>query len=309
MIKKIDRRNKVVFVISMGRSGSTLVELMIGSHPDAFSLGEISKLPQMVQKGRDFWYPEDSTFWLDNFTKAELKQFAAGMSNHRLHRYIPLKLERLVREWLGNDEILNPYTILFSKTKQSILTDSSKEVSWISNKLKAREFRQNKIDAYLLYNVRDGRAVINSYLRFKKDSIENLSHQWVNLFKEQSEFYNNFSEDRKLAIRYEEMATNPHKVLQQICHWLDIEFVPDMIEYWKHDHHHVVGSRGANALIAKYKGKKQKNLESHGQYYQDPEFKIKLDMRWKQELSPENLQVFNQIAGELNKPYEWNLDI
>ncbi|MBP0027326.1 hypothetical protein [Roseofilum sp. Guam] len=49
-------------------------------------------------------------------------------------------------------------------------------------------------------------------------------------------------------------------------------------------------------------------LDSHGNYYQYPELKIKikLDLRWKNKLSLENLQVFNSIAGDLNRLDEWD---
>ena len=81
-----------------------------------------------------------------------------------------------------------------------------------------------------------------------------------------------------------------------------------MIEFWKQEHHHIVGSRGTNALIRKYRGLKQKGVEKiHGSYYEELGLQIKLDLRWKHELSAENLAIFNSLAGELNKSYEWNL--
>ena len=82
-----------------------------------------------------------------------------------------------------------------------------------------------------------------------------------------------------------------------------------MSEFWKHEHHHIVGSRGTNALIRKYRGLKQKGVEEiHGSYYEELGLQIKLDLRWKNELSAENLAIFNSLGGERNKPYEWNID-
>ncbi|NES02120.1 MAG: hypothetical protein F6K22_04290 [Okeania sp. SIO2F4] len=48
--------------------------------------------------------------------------------------------------------------------------------------------------------------------------------------------------------------------------------------------------------------------EIHGSYDEELGLQIKLDLRWKNELSVENLAIFNSLAGELNKPYEWNID-
>ena len=64
----------------------------------------------------------------------------AGLSNHRINPSIPLKIERLVRERVGNDQILNPYSLMFSKLDKQVLIDSSKYVDWVSKKLQAKEF-------------------------------------------------------------------------------------------------------------------------------------------------------------------------
>lgn len=303
-------KKKVVFILGIGRSGSTLLDLMLGSHPQGFSLGEISKLPQLVNQGkRNLAALEESTFWIDNFNEAELKRLAAGISNHRLNKYIPLKIERFIRELVGKDDILNPYTILIEKTKTQILVDSSKYFSWVSQQLKNREFQEGAIDAYVIRMVRDGRAVVNSYSRiYKNKTISEICQKWVKLFKEQQDFYDKFSGGQKMLVRYEKLATKPEEVLTNICRLLGIEFFPDMIEFWKQEHHHIVGSRGTNALIRKYRGLKQKGVEKiHGSYYEELGLQIKLDLRWKHELSAENLAIFNSLAGELNKSYEWNL--
>ncbi|NEQ36338.1 MAG: sulfotransferase [Okeania sp. SIO3I5] len=306
-------KKKVIFILGIGRSGSTLLDLMLGSHPQAFSLGEISKLPQkLVNKGqRNLAALKESRFWIDNFDEAELKRFAAGISNHRFNKYIPLKIERFVRELVGKDDIFNPYTILFEKTKTQILVDSSKYFSWVSQQLKNREFQKGVIDSYLIRMVRDGRAVVNSYSRiYPEQTISEITQKWVRLFKEQQDFYDKFSGGQKMLVRYEELATKPEEVLTNICQFLGIEFFPDMVEFWKHEHHHITGSRGTNALIRKYRGLKQKKgmEEIHGSYYEQMGLQIKLDLRWKNELSVDNLAIFNSFAGELNKPYQWNIE-
>ncbi|NEP41393.1 MAG: sulfotransferase [Okeania sp. SIO2H7] len=304
-------KKKVVFILGIGRSGSTMLDLMLGSHPEAFSLGEISKLPEFVSQGkRNLAALEESTFWIDSFDEAELKRFAAGISNHRLNKYIPLKVEKFVRELLGKDDIFNSYTALFEKTKAQILVDSSKYLSWVSNQVKNKEFRSGNLDTYLIRIVRDGRAVVNSYSRiYPKLTISEISQRWVRQFREQQEFYDSFPEKKKMLVRYEELATKPEEVLANICQLLEVDFFPDMKEFWKHEHHHIVGSRGTNALIRKYRGLKQKEgvAEVHGSYYEELGLQIKLDLRWKKELSAENLATFNSLAGELNKPYEWNV--
>jgi len=298
----------VIFIMGIGRSGSTLLDLMLGSHPRAFSLGEISKLPQFVSKGWRLCPLEDSTFWETAFTADELRDLARGMSGHRLHRAIPLKLERWARGWLGNDAILNPYTRLFEKIDRDVLVDSSKYASWLTRRLEAREFRQGWLQSYLIHMVRDGRAVLNSYLRIYPDQgAAALSQRWLDELNQKLPIYERFPSDRKLTVHYEDLASDPQGTLQRICALVGLEFVPDMVEYWKHDHHHIVGSRGTNATIAKYRGQPvQREVQAiHGDYYEKLNFEIKLDLRWQQELAPEDLATFERLAGDRNRPFEW----
>lgn len=298
---------KAVFIMGIGRSGSTLLDLMIGSHSEAFSLGEISKLPSFVTKGENnFCFREDSTFWQDNFTSYELQQLAKGLSGHRINRHIPLKLEKIIREIIGKDQIFKPYTTLFQKTQKNILVDSSKYLSWIKNQLSHKEFRAKTIPVYLIYVVRDGRAVVNSYSRvYPNLSIEELSHKWLKQTIEFREFYQNFKLGEKKRIIYEDLASNPHKTLSELCSFIGINFEETMIEYWKHDHHHIVGSRGTNSLILKYR--QQNNNLADNTFYKDNNFEIKLDLRWQKEFDGERLAIFNKIGGEENKQFEYNL--
>ncbi|MCT7956358.1 hypothetical protein [Laspinema palackyanum] len=80
-------------------------------------------------------------------------------------------------------------------------------------------------------------------------------------------------------------------------------------EYWKPEHHHIVGSRGTNAMIGKYRGQQaqQQVQEIHRNYYDQMNFEIKLDLRGQKELSPENLATFERIVGDRNRPFAWPL--
>ena len=296
--------------MGIGRSGSTLLDLMLSSNKSCFSLGEISKFSEIYWRDKSFKQAcLNSSFWEDNFNSEELEMLAKGLSNHRLNRFIPLELERRFRESRGQDRVLNPYSLIFSKLEENVLIDSSKYVNWIAKKLRAREFKQGLIDAYILHMIRDGRAVINSYLRnYPEISIKKASRFWVKQLKASKRFYQKFPLDRKMTVRYEELATEPEAILKNVCELLDIKYAPEMIEYWKFEHHGIAGGLGVRSLVLKYQGKDigEKVRKIHGERYERMDFSIQLDLRWKKELSPEKLAKFNRIAGNLNQPYEWN---
>ncbi len=299
---------KVVFILGIGRSGSTLLDLMLGSHPECFSMGEICKIPEIYKKNKAI---KGNQFWEESFDEKEAKMLAVGLSNHRVNKYIPLKYERCIRELLKQDKMLNPYSLIFKKVQASVLIDSSKYVDWVSQKLTAREFKSGQIDPYVIFLIRDGRAVLNSYLRkFPERTVQKISHNWLRRMKGSQELYNKFPEERKMIVRYEKLASETEATLESICKLLAIEYTPEMMEYWKNEHNMIAGGQGARYIASKYQGKQaevQGKVEAtHGDYYDKLGLAIKLDLRWQRELSPENLAEFHRIVGDYNKPYEWN---
>ena len=297
--------------MSAGHSGSSLLALILGSHSDCFSAGELSGLPNRYRKQK----PIDcvnmtSDFWENTFGKEGLDRLAKVLGNTRLNKYIPLKIEKKVRQVFKQDEIFNPYSFMFSKLEnKQVIIDASKDFNWIDNKMKAQEFTSKRIEAYLIYLIRDGRAVANSCLRkYPHWDVAKYSREWVEKTKRRNDFFESFSGDRRIKVAYEKLASNPHQTIEEICDFVNINFKPSMIEYWKYNHHDISGNEGTYSLIRRYKAQEieKKVKQVHGDYYNNIDIAIKLDLRWQRELSPEKLEVFNRIAGETNKPYEWN---
>lgn len=306
---------KVVSIIGSGRTGSTLLMLILGSHPECFALGEISKLYRYYKKKQALCgvCPDTCSFWEQQFTKKELDRLTAVLGNTRLNPLVPLQLEKKVREILHLDGVFNAYSSIFEKLSKTVLIDSSKEVDWVKERYKAKEFTAGKIQNYLIHMVRDGRATMSSKLRITPGlTATEFSHQWAKRIKETNEFFDKFPSERKMVVRYEKFITENQETLQSLCQLLQIKYVPEMVQYWKHDHHPIAGNTGTRSLILKYRNEEGTAVQSQvqqrqGDYYDNMGLKLKLDLRWKNELSSEQLEEFNRIAGDLNKPYEWNV--
>ena len=306
---------KVVSIIGSGRTGSTLLMLILGSHLECFALGEISKLYRYYRRKQALCgiCSDTCSFWEQQFTKTELDRLTSVLGKTRLNLLIPLKLEKKVREIFHIDGVFNVYSYIFEKLSKTVLIDSSKEVDWVKERYKAKEFTSGKIENYLIHMVRDGRAVMSSKLRITPGlTATEFSHQWADRIKETNEFFDRFPSERKMVVRYEKFITQNQETLQNLCQLLQIKFVPEMAQYWKHDHHPIAGNTGTRSLILKYRNEEATAVQNQvqqrqGDYYDNMGLKLKLDLRWKNELSSEQLEEFNRIAGDLNKPYEWNM--
>ncbi len=135
-----------------------------------------------------------------------------------------------------------------------------------------------------------------------------MSREWVEKTKLRNNFFEKFNPEKRIEIAYEKLASNPDETVEKICNFVNINFVPSMIEYWQYDHYDVSGNSGAYSLIRRYRGQEieRKVQKINGDYYNNVDIAIKLDLRWQRELSSEKLEIFERIAGETNKPFEWN---
>jgi hypothetical protein len=302
---------KVAFIMSAGHSGSSLLSLILGSHPKVFSTGELKGLPNRYRKNLYIdCVNKDSKFWIETFGHEGVKKLASSLSGKRVHSWIPLKIEKWLRGLINSeDPIVNPYSFMFSKISEEVIVDSSKALPWIQKRLHSREFTQRMLEPYLIYLIRDGRAVINSYLRKypSKDIIE-LSRSWAKKHLEKNSFFAEFPKEKKLEIRYEELACDPFRIVKEICDFLAIDFQEEMLNYWEYPHYDISGNKGTYSLIDRYKALNSERFEEKRDidYYKKMGLSIKLDLRWKEELSEEKITVFNDSVGLLNKPYEWN---
>lgn len=124
-----------------------------------------------------------------------------------------------------------------------------------------------------------------------------------------------------MTVHYEDLAMHPERTMQDVCARLGLEYEKDMLRYWAHDHHHIFGNGGTRYLIYKYRRQfAEETLElrrkiAHDKqfyisaYYDELELTIQQDMRWRIELAPEHLEVFNAIAGNFNKAFAYPLSM
>lgn len=306
---------KVIFVMGPGHCGSTLLDLILGSHSQAFSLGEFHRLWHQLDKPKSGEYVHicgvcegKCPFWNGQVSLPLLKLFFSRKS--KLH----LGLGGIARH------IVHPYQYLFKWSGKSIVIDSSKQAGWIERQLH-KKYTWRGMVPYLVYMCRDGRAVVNSYLRKYPDrGIDRISENWMRQIKGMNEFYLKFPDRRKIQVHYETLATEPKKTFENLCAFLGIEFEPNMLCYWEHGHHHIFGNGGTRSLIYKYRKQFKPETDAlrkrieiskqfyNSQYYDQLDIAIKLDLRWINEMSEEHIKKFNEIAGEMNKPFEYQVD-
>jgi spore maturation protein CgeB len=127
--------------------------------------------------------------------------------------------------------------------------------------------------------VRDGRGVVNSYKNNKWGLGTNVysgTLRWLFEVSEQKRFMRE-NPQQVLLLRYEDIIKDTSQEIKKICHHLQLEFEPEMLEYYLQK--------------AQYK-KNKSNINTNKE--PDASFAEK----WKQELSKHEIDIIEHLANE-----------
>lgn len=304
---------RYVFICSAGHSGSTLLDLLIGSHSQIASLGEISQLSKNIAlntlcscgaalKSCEVWtdvlrrvgakigvdivadpyalhmgYPLASTV-VDKAHQTRRyriqRQLVLGLQYLHL-RYGVSIIEPLLRPVTrGIDNNVCVFEAVRSVLNAEAVVDSSKSY------LKAVAlYRRHPSRVRILLLTRDGRGVLWSNLK-KGISRERALRHWNSTYTRAALLLRrHVPEEHRLQVRYEDLTMDTGGALQVICRFLGLPFEEGMLDFRRKKHHIVNGNR--------------MRLSSSSA--------IKIDVEWKTRLPLEDLQFFEERAGTLNR--------
>jgi hypothetical protein len=258
-----------------GHSGSTLLGMILGSHSQAFYMGEGSKARYV------------------------------GDPDKPLHKRACKLCGDACPVW-GDfrwDQTRPLYRQVAERTGRRTIIDSTKNADWIAERL-----AENRSDARLcLFQLRrDGRAVMNSRLRKYPDhDPERLVRDWMAQMTRAQELYDGF-DGPKMVVQYETLASAPEPVVRAACEVLGLAFEPAMLAYHAADHHPLGGNNGPQFIAARQRfGTADAAAVTlnpgNRTYYETHGAEIRLDLRWQRELAPDHAALFDKLAGSMNR--------
>lgn len=190
---------KIIAISGSGRSGSTLLSLLLSQHESVFNLGQLRHLGKA--------YADDEA--------CTCGQSLQGCPVYS--RVVPGTGEK-------SDALARRLERLAEVTGAGTFVDSSKAPAF------ARSLSQVPgVDLYLLNLVRDPRAVACSWYRRKRSvsGVIRNSRDWPRRQRELEAWQTELGE-RFMQVRYEDLATNPMDTIAAISNWADIP-VPDAL--------------------------------------------------------------------------------
>lgn len=188
-----------------------MVDLILGNHPKAFSLGEVSA-----------WF--------------------RPYRHHHFHIICSCKDPECPWPELKNVQAHMFHLKCFEILNINVLVDSSKSLPWvIDNNLWASG---NKIPVYNLLLFKDPISFFYSFWKrgvsFEKSRKNEYLKYYGRFFQAGLPF---------VSLNYNKFVAEPAKVLHEICETLDLPYFEGKERFWEKEHHHLFGSMGIRKQV------------------------------------------------------------
>lgn len=197
-----------LFVVGMTRSGTSLVEQILASHPDVYGAGELRKLGLLKFRNREFGVPS-ATF--PEFAASLTKSSSARLGQIYVDdiRGFDDKARFIVDKMPGNFLFIGLIRLILPNARIIHCTRDAREVC-LSN------FRTNFTDDNLPYTY-DLDDLIHYYGLYRK-----LMDHWYSLFG-----------DTIITVDHASMVRDSEGEIRKLLASCDLEFVPECLEFHK----------------------------------------------------------------------------
>jgi len=264
-----------VFLFGMDRSGTTLMSMMVGAHPEI-------AVP-LATTGMWFDFYDRLGHYNHLHSQEDVARLIDDVSRHdriRLWR-TELDLERIIGRSRPEDfcSVVEAFHTEYARV-QGKPRWANMDIATLDNMHIANRWFP---DARFLHIVRDGRdvALSNQSTPYGLGNIAECAEAWARRLKINLRMGDILGPDRYLAFRYESLILDTESTLRRICDFLGVTFSPQMLAY----------SESVDARVPKEKLWLWPALKSSPQA-------SKVE-RWKREMSENQRTVFEWAAGPM----------
>lgn len=236
-VSRIDLNNELicrkspVFIVGCDRSGTTLLRLML-TQSKVLHIPNESKFSQLFSSKEDYGnYTQDfqRAFFVRDLQKSKATAKTYTFSIFTLT--VDTALEALKKA--APTDFFGAIDALFSASahkhgKHRWGDKTPRHINEIP--LLAKGYPQAKF----VHVIRDGRDVaVSIYKAGWIGTLPEIARYWCNQVEEGQSYGETLGIDRYYEIRYEELVLNPERELEKLCGWLQIDYTPQMLEYYQ----------------------------------------------------------------------------
>lgn len=232
----------VIYIVGTGHSGSTLLDLILGSHTRIESVGELVTFNDYFAAGGPLAHARRGCTCGRHVEHCPYWERVRGSLGADFGRGTHLPMRDGEGFAARNTALLGA---ILAASGKSMVCDSSKDVRRLASLL-----RSDRFDCRVIHLVRDGRAVAYSYERLARagtpdpvpwDCYDSALRGWAELNERIVGELTGRAD--VLRVRYEDLAADPGTEMVRVLDWLGLPFEPDQLCFWQFTHHNLCGNR------------------------------------------------------------------
>ena len=220
-----NRDNTLIFIVGMPRSGTTLVQQIISSHPKVFGVGESNQFSNKINE----------CFFKEN-----------GFLKENLYNFDQINFSKIGEEYIKNIRQLSADT-------KHILVKDLLNFTWLGF------IKLIFPNAKIVHCVRNPMDTCVSLFKnyfvggvdFSYDLIE--LGEYYNLYQDIMLFWNNILPNYYVNIFYEELINDPKKQIEKLLNVCNLEWNESCMQFYNNKHFMSTGSNSINIHQPIYK--------------------------------------------------------
>jgi hypothetical protein len=272
------------FVCGVTRSGTTLLRLMLDSHPELAIPGETHWVPKLIKAfERSKQSPDDA---------ADL------VIDHKRWGDFHLDGEQLRERIRGLDAVtaadaIRAFYLTYAE-REGKTRYGDKTPGYVKE---MRRIQRVLPEARFIHIIRDGRDVSLSHLRMNwgPETYAESAKLWRNRIRKARKMAP--SVDHYMEVRFEELVDDTEGVLRGVCDFIELDFDPVMLDY--HERAEERLQEKARELPRKNRPNQpaEARMESH-RLAKEPPRSDRIGM-WRERMTPEEVAEYEAIAGDM----------
>ena len=278
----------MIYIIGLGRSGSTLLTAVLNNHSQIKAIPEI---PLILFFANDYQNIQGKSETLEIKTKIYLNL----IQNIRPKSIIDLNIGQLQNSVYSSyieyiEKIFEQFNIINSRGSKIIYVDKNPQYTFYTNELK-------KIDpnAKFILLVRDYRDNVLSRMEKPHNKTVNPAYNAFRnrfYFKKLSKV---MSMKNSILIHYENLANEPLVEINRICEFLNVPFEKQMFEFDQSQFADLnVNKSNMNEFIYKHFANLGKPITNSAVG------------KWKEKLAEKDIQLIESICNKYGKLFKYN---
>jgi len=272
------------FVCGVTRSGTTLLRLMLDSHPEVAIPGETHWVPKLIKAfERSKQSADDAADLVIDHKRWGDFHLDAEEVRAQIRALHPITAADVIRTF---------YSIYTQREGKSRYGD--KTPGYIQE---MRRIQRVLPEARFVHIIRDGRDVSLSHMRMNwgPETYAESAKLWRNRIRKARKMAPSI--DHYTEVRFEDLVADTEGVLRRVCEFIELDFDPVMLSY----HERAEGRLAEKARELPRKNRPNQTaearLDSH-KLAKEPPRADRVGM-WRERMTPEEIAEYEAVAGDM----------